>query len=285
MTLGNATANVAVNDTLLHAEQGALRGRQDRRERSAQERARAAARARGGRRREARARPRRGGPSANVDYPAASALSIVTPDSIPIVEADPDVAVREALKNASSIEQTELDKVQSRRDISRARSSTTGSTPRSRRARDSTRPRRRSGRPIRVRSASRRSRSASTCRWCSGARAGGRRGAKADEQRTTANNKIAPRPTRRGRAVLGARAPAGAANVCSRRRPTPCRKAVRGRAQPLHHRQDQQHATCTSRRTRRTRRCSRTCRRSAATGRRTTICAASRCTTSRRSSE
>jgi len=49
-------------------------------------------------------------------------LTIVTPDSIPIVDADPEVAVREAKKNSSTTEQAELDLVQTRRGISQAKS-------------------------------------------------------------------------------------------------------------------------------------------------------------------
>ncbi len=54
-------------------------------------------------------------------YPEGRALSIVTPDSIPTIDADPDVAVREALKNASAMQQNELDKTQAQREITEAR--------------------------------------------------------------------------------------------------------------------------------------------------------------------
>ena len=54
-------------------------------------------------------------------YPASQTLSIVTPDSIPTIEADPDLAVREALKNASAIDQNELDKTQSQRLMTEAK--------------------------------------------------------------------------------------------------------------------------------------------------------------------
>ncbi|MGH7620982.1 MAG: TolC family protein, partial [Gemmatimonadaceae bacterium] len=54
-------------------------------------------------------------------YPASRPLSIVTPDSIPTIDADPDVAVREALKNASAIEQNALDDTQAKRDLTQAR--------------------------------------------------------------------------------------------------------------------------------------------------------------------
>ncbi|MFI5228196.1 MAG: TolC family protein [Gemmatimonadales bacterium] len=54
-------------------------------------------------------------------YPASRAFAIVTPDSIPTIDADPDVAVREALKNASAIQQNDLDKTQTQREITEAK--------------------------------------------------------------------------------------------------------------------------------------------------------------------
>lgn len=54
-------------------------------------------------------------------YPEGQPLSIVTPDSIPTVDADPDTAVREALRNASVIEQNEWDATQAKREITQAR--------------------------------------------------------------------------------------------------------------------------------------------------------------------
>src|SRR5262249_22694223 len=40
-----------------------------------------------------------------ISYPDGQTLSIVTPDSIPAIEADPDVAIRMSLKNSSVMEQ------------------------------------------------------------------------------------------------------------------------------------------------------------------------------------
>src|ERR1044071_1806526 len=56
-----------------------------------------------------------------VALPDGEPFSIVTPDSIPTVHADPDLAVSEALKNSSTIEQSALDLVRSRRDIADAK--------------------------------------------------------------------------------------------------------------------------------------------------------------------
>jgi outer membrane protein TolC len=54
-------------------------------------------------------------------YPAGEPMVIATPDSIPVVNAAPDVAVREALRNSSTIRQNDLDVVQSRRAMSLAK--------------------------------------------------------------------------------------------------------------------------------------------------------------------
>lgn len=54
-------------------------------------------------------------------YPADQTFAIVTPDSIPTIEADPEVAVREALKNSSSTEQNEYDRTQARRTMTEAK--------------------------------------------------------------------------------------------------------------------------------------------------------------------
>ena len=106
MTLANAEANVAVNDTLYTLNKGRFEvgkiGENDLlKSELALLRARAAVddaqlwRAIAPRRRcVARSR-----------YPEGQPLAIVTPDSIPIVDADPDVAVSEALKNSSTMEQ------------------------------------------------------------------------------------------------------------------------------------------------------------------------------------
>ena len=54
-------------------------------------------------------------------YPEGQPLAIATPDSIPTIDADPDVAVREALRNASIMEQNELDATAAKREITNAR--------------------------------------------------------------------------------------------------------------------------------------------------------------------
>jgi outer membrane protein TolC len=56
-----------------------------------------------------------------LNYPADQALTIVPPDSIPTIDADPDLAVKEALKNASLMEQSQLDEVNVRREITAAK--------------------------------------------------------------------------------------------------------------------------------------------------------------------
>jgi outer membrane protein TolC len=45
----------------------------------------------------------------------------VTPDSIPVIDADPDVAISMALKNSSSMEQNDLDDVSTKRRTTEAR--------------------------------------------------------------------------------------------------------------------------------------------------------------------
>ena len=122
MSLANATANVAVNDTLYTLNKGRFEvgkiGENDLlKSELALLRARAAVDdAKLGRDR-AEAALRR-----TIAYPEGQELVIITPDSIPIVDADPDVAVREALKNSSTTEQASLDLVQTRRGITQARS-------------------------------------------------------------------------------------------------------------------------------------------------------------------
>jgi outer membrane protein TolC len=56
-----------------------------------------------------------------LDYPAGQSFSIVTPDSIPSIDADPDLAVREAVKNSSTVEESELERVQAQRNVTQAR--------------------------------------------------------------------------------------------------------------------------------------------------------------------
>src|SRR5215218_2334851 len=121
MTLRNASSNVAINDTLFTLNKGRFEvgkiGENDLlktelallRARAAVEDARVA-------RARAEATLRR-----LIAFPEGIALQIVTPDSIPIVNADPDVAEREALRNSSTIQQNERDEEQSRYGISRAR--------------------------------------------------------------------------------------------------------------------------------------------------------------------
>lgn len=56
-----------------------------------------------------------------IDIPATQKFTIITPDSIPVVDADPDIAVQMALKNSSITEQSELDGVQTKRRITEAK--------------------------------------------------------------------------------------------------------------------------------------------------------------------
>jgi outer membrane protein TolC len=122
MTLRNAEANVAVNDTLYTLNKGRYEvgkiGENDLlKSELALLRARAAVDDAKLARDRAEAALRR-----TISFPDNEAFSIVTPDSIPIIHADPELAVREALKNSSLAEQSSLDLVRSRRDIAQARS-------------------------------------------------------------------------------------------------------------------------------------------------------------------
>ena len=121
VTLRNASSNVAINDTLFTLNKGRFEvgkiGENDLlKTELALLRARAAAEDARVARARAEATLRR-----QIAFPEGQALQIVTPDSIPIVNADPDVAEREALRNSSTIQQNELDEVRSRYDINRAR--------------------------------------------------------------------------------------------------------------------------------------------------------------------
>ena len=121
ITLANATANVAVNDTLYNLNKGRFEvgkiGENDLlkselallRARAAVEDARLA-------RDRAEAALRR-----TIAYPEGQPLKIVAPDSIPNVEADPDLAVKEALRNSSVMEQGTLEDVQSKRLLNSAK--------------------------------------------------------------------------------------------------------------------------------------------------------------------
>jgi outer membrane protein TolC len=122
MGLANAEANVAVNDTLYTLNKGRYEvgkiGENDLlKSELALLRARAAVDDAKLSRDRAEAALRR-----TIAYPDGQSLAIVTPDSIPIVDADPEVAVREALKNSSTMEQAQFDLVQTRRGISQAKS-------------------------------------------------------------------------------------------------------------------------------------------------------------------
>jgi len=121
ITLANATANVAVNDTLYTLNKGRYEvgkiGENDLlkselallRARAAVEDARLA-------RDRAEAALRR-----TIAYPEGQPLTIVAPDSIPNVDVDPEVAVKEALRNSSTMEQGTLDDVQSKRLLNQAK--------------------------------------------------------------------------------------------------------------------------------------------------------------------
>ena len=121
VSLANASANVAVNDTLFQLNKGRFEvgkiGENDLlKSELALLRARAAVDDAKVARDRAEAALRR-----LTAYPDGQPLTIVAPDSIPAVTADPEVAVREALKNASVIQQNELDEVLTKRGISYAR--------------------------------------------------------------------------------------------------------------------------------------------------------------------
>jgi outer membrane protein TolC len=121
MTLANATANVAVNDTLYTLNKGRYEvgkiGENDLlKSELALLRARAAVDDAKLARDRAEAALRR-----MLNYPADQPMTIVPPDSIPTVDADPDLAVKEALKNASLMERSQLDEVSVRREITQAK--------------------------------------------------------------------------------------------------------------------------------------------------------------------
>jgi len=121
MSLANATANQAVNDTLYQLNNGRYEvgkiGENDLlKSELALLRARAAVDDAKLARDRAEAALRR-----TIAFPDNQSMAIVTPDSIPVVDADPDLAIREALKNSSSTESSALDLVRARRDISLAK--------------------------------------------------------------------------------------------------------------------------------------------------------------------
>ena len=122
VALANASFNVAVNDTLFQLNKGRFEvgkiGENDLlKSELALLRARAAADDAKLARDRAEAALRR-----IIAFPAGMPLAIATPDSIPIVTADPDVAVREALRNSSTMRQNDLDVVESRRAMTVAKS-------------------------------------------------------------------------------------------------------------------------------------------------------------------
>jgi outer membrane protein TolC len=121
MTLANATANAVINDTLYTLNKGRFEvgkiGENDLlkselallRARAAVDDARLA-------RDRAEAALRR-----LISYPDGQPIAIVTPDSIPTIDADPELAVKEALKNSSTMEQSALDDVVTKRNTTTAR--------------------------------------------------------------------------------------------------------------------------------------------------------------------
>jgi outer membrane protein TolC len=121
IALANATANVAVNDTLYTLNKGRYEvgkiGENDLlKSELALVRARAAVEDAKLARDRAEAALRR-----IIDYPEGQPLTIAAPDSIPSVEVDADLAVREALKNSSTVEQADLDEVVVKREINAAK--------------------------------------------------------------------------------------------------------------------------------------------------------------------
>jgi outer membrane protein TolC len=121
IALANATANVAVNDTLYTLNKGRYEvgkiGENDLlKSELALVRARAAVEDAKLARDRAEAALRR-----IIDYPEDQPLTIAAPDSIPSVEVDADLAVREALKNSSTVEQANLDEVVVKREINAAK--------------------------------------------------------------------------------------------------------------------------------------------------------------------
>jgi outer membrane protein TolC len=121
VSLKNATANVSVNDTLYTLNKGRYEvgkiGENDLLKSELQLlRARAALEDAKVSRDRSEAALRR-----QLVYPEGRPLAIVTPDSLPVIDANPDTAVAQALKNASAIEQNVLDETQARRGTTTAR--------------------------------------------------------------------------------------------------------------------------------------------------------------------
>jgi outer membrane protein TolC len=121
MTLANATSNASVNDSLYTLSKGRYEvGKIGENELLQSElqllRARAAVDDARLARDRAEAALRR-----NIDFPADRAFSIVTPDSIPVVDADPELAVKQALKNSSVIEGGALSSLSTQRRLTEAK--------------------------------------------------------------------------------------------------------------------------------------------------------------------
>jgi outer membrane protein TolC len=122
MSLANAQNNVAINDTLYTLNKGRFEvgkiGENDllKSELALLQKRAAVEDARLNRDR-AEATLRR-----TIGYPEGQPLSIVTPDALPIVEANPDTAVAQALRNSSITEQNDLNDVVAKRGIVQAQS-------------------------------------------------------------------------------------------------------------------------------------------------------------------
>jgi len=120
-TYDNSLANVGVNDTLYTLNQGRFEvGKIGENELLKSElallRSRAALDDAKLARDRAEAALRR-----TIDFPENQQFTIVAPDSIPTITADPEVAVKMALKNSSVTEQAELDNVQTKRRTTEAK--------------------------------------------------------------------------------------------------------------------------------------------------------------------
>ncbi len=272
MTLANATANVAVNDTLYTLNKGRFEvgkiGENDLlKSELALLRARAAVDDAKLARDRAEAALRR-----MIDYPGGPAAHDrdARLDSDRRRRSGPRRQARRS-RTRALMEQTSSTTCNARRGDHRREVEQPASTRRCRRAWASIRRRRRSAQayqsPLGKQSLTV---GVSTCRWCSGAPAARTsKPRKADDQRVDDEQQDrAAMRSPRTRASRCCQLSAGAAQRPPRGEGGHGRgEAVRGRAKPLHHRQDQQHAISTTRRSRRTTSCSRTCRRCETTGR------------------
>jgi outer membrane protein TolC len=121
MSVKNTTANIAVNDTLYTLNNGRFEvgkiGENDLLKSELQLlRARAASEDAKVQRDRAEAALRR-----QLVYPETQPLKIVTPDALPAIDADPDTAVAQALRNSSVMEQGVLDQTQASRGMTNAK--------------------------------------------------------------------------------------------------------------------------------------------------------------------